>query len=337
MTIVSQRKVKWGIISTAKIGLKQVIPAMQQSENVEVVGIASRNLDAAKNAAEELAIPKVFGSYEELLADPEIDAIYNPLPNHMHYEWTVKAIEKGKHVLCEKPLTLRASEIKELMALRDKHKVKVGEAFMVHTHPQWESTVERIRSGELGKLVTVQGFFSYFKTDPANIRNIFEYGGGAMWDIGCYPIHTSRFAFGEEPTRVLSLIDRDPKLKIDRLGSVILDFPSGQCSFTVGTQVVAYQRMTFFGEDKKLEIAIPFNAPNDRPCVITINDGDLFESNKEVIKFDTCDQYTVQGTRFSDAIINDTEVPVPLENAYHNAAIIEAIFRSEQEKGWVDL
>ena len=334
---MSQRKVKWGVISTAKIGIEKVIPAMQQADNLEITGIASRNENDAKVAADKLGIPNLYGSYKALLDDPLIEAIYVPLPNHMHYEWTKKAIEKGKHVLCEKPMTLKKEDITDLISLRNKYNVKVGEAFMVHTHPQWIDTVERVRNGEIGKLQTIQGFFSYYKTDPDNIRNILEYGGGAMWDIGCYPIHTSRFVFNEEPLRVFSLVDRDPDLKIDRLVSVILDFPSGPCVFTVSTQLVSHQKMVFFGEEKKIEIEIPFNAPNDRKCKIYLDDGNLFQTNKKEISFDVCDQYKIQGEVFSDAIISDREVPVSLEDAYKNISVIEAIFESEKTGSWINL
>lgn len=334
---MNKRKISWGVLSTAKIGMEKVIPAMLQCDNLEIAGIASRNKKDAEDAAGKLGIPKSFGSYEDLLEDSEIEAIYIPLPNHLHYEWTKKAIEKGKHVLCEKPMTLKKAEISELIALRDKYNVKVGEAFMVHTHPQWVDTVSRIKNGELGKLRAIQGFFSYYKTDPDNIRNIHEYGGGAMWDIGCYPIHTSRFAFGEEPLRVLSLIDRDPKLKIDRLGSIILDYPSGQCVFTVSTQLVAYQKMMFFGDERTLEMEIPFNAPNDRKCSVFSDDGNLFLTNRKEKLFDVCDQYKVQGEVFSEAIISDCDVPVSLEDAYKNTSVIEAIFESEKNRSWIDI
>jgi len=334
---MSQRKVKWGIISTAKIGLEKVIPAMQQCDNVEIAGIASRNKNAAKTASEQLNISKYYGSYEAILYDPDIEAIYNPLPNHMHFEWTKKAIECGKHVLCEKPMTLDKNEISELISLRDKFNVKVGEAFMVHTHPQWLDIVQRVKNNEIGKLKVIQGFFSYYKTDPENIRNILEYGGGAMWDIGCYQIHTSRHVFGEEPLRVLSIIDRDPTLKTDRLGTVILEFPSGQCVFTVSTQLVPYQKMILFGEEKKLEIEIPFNVPNDDICKINIDEGGLTPLNQQEYIFDVCDQYKIQGELFSEAIISDGEVPVSLENAFKNTEVIEAIFKSEETGTWVKL
>jgi predicted dehydrogenase len=334
---MSKGIIKWGVLSTAKIGLDKVIPAMQRAKNLEIVAICSRDEKSAKAAAENLSIPRYYGDYESMLNDPEIDAIYNPLPNHLHNEWTKKAMNCGKHVLCEKPLTLDSNQIKELILLRDKLGVHVGEAFMVRTHPQWINAMNRIRHGELGKLRAIQGFFSYFKTDPTNIRNIFEYGGGALWDIGCYPVHTSRYVFGEEPTRVVASIDSDPEMRIDRLSSVIMDFPSGQCVFTVSTQLVSHQKMIFFGEKKKLEVEIPFNAPNDRETHIFIDDGDLFHTNRLRLSFDICDQYTLQGEAFSNAILKNKAVPVSLEDSYKNTAVLEAIFKSARDKVWIKL
>jgi len=331
------RIINWGILSTANIGVNKVIPAMQQCGNLRIMGLASRDEGKAKEVASKLGIPKSFSSYEAMLDDPDIDAIYNPLPNHLHFQWTKMAIQKGKHVLCEKPLTLNSDEINELISLRNNHHVKVGEAFMVRTHPQWIEAYELITNGELGKSLTVQGFFSYYKTDQNNIRNILEYGGGAIWDIGCYPVHVSRYMFGEEPRRVLSSIDRDPELKIDRLATVLMDFPSGQSTFTVSTQRVPHQPMTFFGDKKKLEITIPFNAPNDRDHAIYLDDGDLFMRNRQTISFKACDQYSLQGDKFSEAILNDTDVPVPLEDSLKNTKTIEAIFKSEETGSWVYL
>jgi len=317
--------------------VKQVIPAMQQCELAEITAISSRNIDVARKAANELNIPKYHGSYEELLEDREIDAIYNPLPNHMHLEWTEKAIRAGKHVLCEKPLVLTTDEVKKLMELRDEYGVKVGEAFMVHTHPQWIDTVKRIKNNELGKLKVIQGFFSYFNVDEANIRNIKEYGGGALWDIGCYPIHTSRYVFGEDPIRVAAQVDYDPKFDTDVLASVIMEFPSGQASFHVSTQLVPYQRMSFFGDKKRLDIEIPFNAPNYQPCRAFINEG-TFSAVKEItLEYPTCDQYQVQGDAFSKAILDNTDVPVPLENSLGNIATIEAVFRAGKSGKWEDV
>jgi len=328
-------KVRWGILSTANIGVKKVIPAMQKGKWSEVTAIASRDLRQAEEAARRLGIAKVYGSYEELLADPEIDAVYNPLPNQLHVPWSIKAAEAGKHVLCEKPLSLTAAEAKKLLAVRDRAKVKIGEAFMVRTHPQWRRARELVRSGRIGDLRSATGFFSYFNNDPKNIRNIPEYGGGAVMDIGCYPINTSRFVFGEEPARVLGLVERDPKMKTDRLTSAILDFPSGHSTFTCSTQLVSYQRSQFFGTKGRIEIEIPFNAPPDRPCRIFIDDGrDVFGSGITTEEFPVCDQYTIQGDVFSKAVREGGEVPASLEDAVKNMAVIEAVFRSAESGQW---
>ena len=328
-------KVRWGVLSTAAIGLKKVIPGMQRGKWTQVTAIASRDRRRADEAARALGIARAYGSYEELLADSEIEAIYNPLPNQLHVPWSIKAAEAGKHVLCEKPLSLTVAEAKTLLAVRGRTGVKIGEAFMVRTHPQWLRTRELIGSGRIGTLRSVVGFFSYFNRDAANIRNIPHYGGGGMMDIGCYPITTSRFIFGEEPSRVLGLVERDPEMKIDRLASAILDFPSGQSTFTCSTQLVPYQRMQFLGTKGRIEIEIPFNAPVDRPCRIFIDDGrDLFGSGVTTESFPVCDQYTIQADAFSQAVREGTEVPVSLENAVKNMAVIEAVFRSAESGRW---
>jgi len=328
-------KVRWGVLSTALIGTGKVIPGLQQGAWSEVTAIASRALPRAQEAARRLGIPKAYGSYDELLADPEIEAIYNPLPNHMHVPWTIRCAEAGKHVLCEKPFALDAAEARQLLAVQKRTGVKIGEAFMVHTHPQWVRARELAHSGRIGELRTIQGFFSYYNTDPANIRNVREWGGGGLLDIGCYPIHTSRFIFGEEPRRVIALVERDPQMGIDRLASGILDFPSGQSAFSCGTQIVHYQRMHLFGSRGRIEIEIPFNAPPDRPCRIFVDAGtDVFGSGIEVETIPACDQYTVQGDAFSRAVRGHGEVPVPVENSIRNMAIIDALFRSAESGRW---
>jgi predicted dehydrogenase len=327
--------IRWGVLGVANIAVKKVIPAMQKSSLTPVTAIASRDLAKARKAASNLGIRKAYGSYEELLADPDIDAVYNPLPNHLHVPWTQKAAEAGKHVLCEKPLSLTAAEVRGLIAVRERTGVKIGEAFMVHTHPQWLRVKEIVDSGRLGPLRAIQGSFSYFNNDPKNVRNVPEWGGGGLMDIGCYPIHTSRFLFGEEPRRVMGLLDLDPQFGTDRIASAILDYPGGQASFVCGTQLVPYQRMQFFGTKGRIEIEIPFNAPPDRPCRIFIDDGgDLSGSTISVEEFPVCDQYTIQGEAFSRAILEGGEVPVPLENALANMAVIEAIARSAKSGQW---
>src|SRR5690242_3778176 len=328
-------KVRWGILSTAAIGVKKVIPGMQQGKFTEVTAIASRDRRKAEETARKLGIPKAYGSYEQLLADPQIEAIYNPLPNQLHVPWSIKAAEAGKHVLCEKPLSLTVAEAKTLLAVRDRTGLKIGEAFMVRTHPQWLRVRELVASGRIGSLRSVVGFFSYFNRDAANIRNNPDCGGGGLMDIGCYPINTSRFIFGEEPSRVSGIIEKDPEMKIDRLTSAILDFPSGQSIFTCSTQLVAYQRMQFLGTTGRIEIEIPFNAPNDRPCRLLIDDGrDVCGGGISAEAIATCDQYTILGDVFSKAVREGGEVPVSVEDAIHNMAVIEAVFRSAESGRW---
>src|SRR6516165_5858924 len=328
-------KVRWGILSTAKIAVTKVIPGMQKGVWSEVTAIASRDRSKAEDAARTIGIARAYGSYKELLADPQIEAIYNSLPNQLHVPWSIKAAEAGKHVLCEKPLSLTVAEARKLLAVRDRMGVKIGEAFMVRTHPQWLRARELVASGRIGELRSALGFFSYFNNDPSNIRNIPAYGGGALMDIGCYPITTSRFAFGEEPSRVLGLVERDADMRIDRLTSAILDFPSGQSIFTCSTQLVPYQRMQFLGTRGRIDIEIPFNAPNDRPCRIFIDDGrDVFGGGVSTEAFPTCDQYTIQGDAFSKAVREGGEAPVSVEDAIKNMAVIEAVFRSAESGQW---
>ncbi|TFG65377.1 MAG: Gfo/Idh/MocA family oxidoreductase [Spirochaetales bacterium] len=327
-------KIKWGILGNAKIAREQVIPAMQKGEYAVIAALASRDLAKARDTAESLGIHKVFGTYEELLDDDSINAVYIPLPNHLHVEWSIKAMEAGKHVLCEKPFALATEDVRKVMKVRDKTGMKIGEAFMMRCHPQWIRARELVRSGELGNLRAIQGFFSYFNRDPLNIRNIAGMGGGGIWDIGCYPVNTSRFLFGEEPRRVVALIENDPGFGVDRLASAILDYPSGQAVFVSSTQVASYQRMLAVGTKKHLEIEIPFNSPVSRPTQIFTSDTFSRDSERELITIDTSNQYTLQGDAFSKAIIDDTEVPVPLEDTLKNTAVLTALYRSAGSGGW---
>jgi predicted dehydrogenase len=328
-------KLRFGVLSTAAIGTKQVIPAMQLGRLTTVTAIASRDEAKAREAASALGILKAYGSYEELLADPEIDAIYNPLPNQLHVPWSIKAAEAGKHVLCEKPLGMNVAEARSLIAARDRTGVKIAEAFMIRSFHQWLRLRELLNEERIGQLRSVTGFFSYFNTDPANIRNRVETGGGGVYDIGCYLIHSSRFAFGEEPTRVVATVDRDPELRTDRLASAILEFPSGHAIFTCSTQLIAYQRIHFMGTRGRIEIEIPFNAPNDRPTRLFIDaTGNLSGSGISTETFPVGDQYTFQGDAFAKAVLEGVEVPVTLEDALGNMAVIEAIFRSAISGKW---
>ena len=330
--------VNWGIIGTAKIGTVKVIPAMQRGKLCRIAAIASRDLARAQTAAAQLGIAKAHGSYEALLADPEIEAVYNPLPNHLHVPLSKQAAEAGKHVLCEKPLALTAAEAARLIEVRDRTGVLMQEAFMVRYHPQWLRVRELVRAGRIGGLRAIQGFFSYNNTNPENIRNKADIGGGGIYDIGCYPIAGSRFIFGDEPLRVVSLIERDPLMKIDRLASALLEFPNGYAQFTCSTQLVPYQRIQFFGTAGRIEIEIPFNAPPDKACRIFIDDGSgLGDASAQAETFDVVDQYTVQGDAFSEAIRTGKPLEFPLEDSVKNMRVIDAVFRSAASGGWVSV
>lgn len=318
-------KVRWGVLGTAKIALAKVIPAMQRSDWCEITAIASRDLNKAQEAAEALGIPNAYGSYEELLADSAIEAVYNPLPNHLHVPWTIKAAAAGKHVLCEKPIALNADEASTLIEVRERTGMRIQEAFMVRTHPQWLETGRLIQAGRIGALRSIAGFFSYDNPDPANIRNQLELGGGALMDIGCYPITISRWMFDAEPLRVMSMIERDPEFGTDSLTSAMLNFPDGHATFTCSTRLAPYQRMIFHGTEGRIEVLIPFNAPNDRPTQILVND--------EVVEFPVCDQYEIQGSLFSQALRENRAQPIPLEDAINNMRVIDAIFESAPQKG----
>jgi predicted dehydrogenase len=329
-----RNKVRWGVLGVASIAMRRVIPGMQKGEWSEVAAIASRDLRKAEDAAGKLGVAKAYGSYEELLADPDIEAIYNPLPNNLHVPWSIKAAEAGKHVLCEKPLSTTVALARKLLAVRDRTGVKIGEAFMVRTHPRWLRARELIRDGRIGELRSISGQFSYFNRDPANIRNIRESGGGALLDMGCYPITLSRFIYGEEPVRVFGDIERDPETLTDRLTSAILDFPSGQSTFTCSTQLVHFQRMQFLGTLGRMEIQYPINPPNDQPSQILIDEGKVAGGPVLSEAFEYTDQFTIQGDLFSKTIRENGEVAVTIEDSIRNIAVIEAVFRSAESGKW---
>ncbi|MBK5291117.1 MAG: Gfo/Idh/MocA family oxidoreductase [Acidobacteriia bacterium] len=328
-------KVRWGILGVSKFAMSKSAPALCRGSAGEVRAVASRDAARARAAADQLGVPIAYGSYEELLADPEIDAIYNPLPNHMHVPWSIRAAEAGKHVLCEKPLGLSASEVRQLIAVRDRKGVRIGEAFMVRVHPQWIRAKEIVNSGELGELRAVTGHFSYFNRDPRNIRNRLDVGGGALLDIGCYPIFVARFLFGAEPRRVAGLLERDPEMRTDRLTSALLEFPGGQCAFTCSTQLVPHQRIQVLGAKGRVELEIPFNAPPDRPTRLSVDLGGALDGSQiRVETFAVADQYVLQADAFSGAVLGEMEVPVTLENSLGNMQSIEALFRSAESGRW---
>ncbi len=325
------KKILWGVLSTAKIGLEKVIPAMQQGKHCEIVAIASRTHESAREAAKKLKIPKAYGSYQELLDDTSIDAVYIPLPNHMHFPWTIKSLAAEKHVLCEKPISLNAAEARKLHKETQKYpQLKVMEAFMYRYHPQWLRALDIINEGGIGLVKTVHSFFSYYNKDPENIRNMSEIGGGGLMDIGCYCISLARLIFNTEPQRVLGRIEYDPNFKTDRICSGILDFGHGISTFTCSTQLIPYQRVNIFGTKGRIEIEIPFNAPPEKPCKIFHQHHNTIEE----IMLEKCNQYTIQGDLFSLAVLNDKRVPTTLNDAVANMNVIEAIIKSSEKESW---
>lgn len=327
--------VRWGIIGAADIAIKKVIPAMRASRLSVPLAIASRDLAKARAAADLLGIPRVYGSYEELLADSDVEAIYNPLPNHMHVPWSIRAAQAGKHVLCEKPIALSATEARSLIAARDASRVQVAEAFMVRTHPQWREVKRLSDEGRIGTLRLVSGHFSYYRRDPDDIRSNPAWGGGALMDIGCYPIFIARWMFGAEPTEVVAMIDRDPDLRVDYLTSALMRFPSGQATFACAGQLVPFQRVQLFGDRGRIEVEIPFNAPPNEECRIFLDDGSrLGGASAVTIQVPAADQYTLQADAFSEAIRGVGSVPVSLETAIGNMAVIDALFRSAELGAW---
>jgi predicted dehydrogenase len=329
------RKVSWGVLGAAGIALKKVIPAMQHSEWTEVSALASRDGAKARRAAEELGITKAYGSYDELLADPDIEAIYNPLPNHLHVPWTIKAAEAGKHVLCEKPIALSVQEAMPLLEVRDRTGVKIQEAFMVRTHPQWIRIIDLIQANRIGRVRSVVGQFSYNNPDPQNIRNMAGIGGGGLMDIGCYLIFFSRLVFQNEPRRVVGLIETDPDFSTDVLTSALLDFAEGQAVMSCSTRMTPFQRIQIMGTTGRIEVQIPVNAPPDRACRILIDDGsDLFGAKAETIEFEVCDQYTIQGDLFSRAIREHKDPIISLEDSIRNMSVVDAIFASARSRQW---
>jgi predicted dehydrogenase len=333
--VTSDTPVRWGILGTANIALQKVIPAMQRGRMSRVVAIASRDLAKARAAADAFGIERAYGSYEELLGDPGVEAVYNPLPNHLHVPWSIRAAEAGKHVLCEKPIALSATEARALLGARDRTGVKIGEAFMVRAHPQWAKVRELIDAGRIGDMRLVVGHFSYYRRDFTDIRSKLDFGGGALMDIGCYPVMLTRWLFNAEPIEVNAQIERDPEMKVDRLVSGLLRFEKGQASFTCSGQLVPHQRMNVFGTRARIEVEIPFNPPPDTAARIYVDGGgDLAGRDRETIELPIVDQYTLQGDRFSEAIRGVGDVPVGLDDAIRNMAVIDALFRSAETRRW---
>jgi predicted dehydrogenase len=326
--------VRWGVISTARIGVAKVLPGMLKSREIKILAIASREEKRAKSWARKLGIPRAYGSYEAMLADPDIEAVYNPLPNHLHVPLTLAAARAGKHVLCEKPIALTAIEAEMLRDLpRDRI---VAEAFMVRNHPQWQEARKRAQSGALGDVHAIQVFFSYYNVDPKNVRNQADIGGGALLDIGCYPIVIARYIFGAEPVRAIAQIDRCPTFGVDRLTTGMVDFGGGRrLDFTVSTQSVAHQRVEVIGTKGRLEVPVPFNAPQGNATRLYIDKGQkLAGAAAKSIPIRPSDQYRLQGEAFGRAVRGLEPLAYGVEDAISQMRVIDALFRSAESGQW---
>ena len=329
------RRLRWGILSTAAIGRHKVIPGISRAEHCEVVAIASRDLAQAERVAAEHSIPSAHGSYEALLADPNVDAVYIPLPNHLHASWTIAAAEAGKHVLCEKPLALNARDAERMIEAAERAGVHLMEAFMYRLHPSWVAVRELVDGGRIGQLVAIQSWFSFYNDDPANIRNIVEAGGGALYDIGCYCVNLSRMLFGAEPGRVAAAIIRDPRNATDVLTSGLLEFDGGTATFTCSTRAEDDQQVHVYGTHGRISVGIPFNIPSDRPTEVTVFSGGdpPVAPDREILTFAPADPYTVEAERFATAILEGRPTPVDASDAVANLRVIERLFAAAETGG----
>lgn len=327
------KRIRWGVLSTAKIAREKVIPAMQRGKRCTITALASRNLVRAQSVSMRLGISNAYGTYEALLSDPDVDAIYNPLPNHLHVPWSIRALEAGKHVLCEKPIGLDADDARRLKDAAAAHpRLKVMEAFMYRIHPQWQKARALVQEGAIGEPRTIHSFFSYFNVDPDNVRNRADIGGGALMDIGCYCISVARFIFEAEPERVLGKMDLDPGFGTDRLTFGMLDFGDRSATFTCGTQLARHQRVQISGSSGRIEIEIPFNAPPHRRCKLFLQ-----QEQVETISVPRTNQYTLQGDLFAESVLDDKPVPTPLDDAVANMKALDAIRTSAMEGRWISL
>jgi predicted dehydrogenase len=329
-------KIKWGILSTANIGIKRVIPAIIAGRRGVVAAIASRDADRAARAATSFGIARSYGNYEALLADPEIEAIYNPLPNHLHVEWTVKALDAGKHVLCEKPIGLNAAQAQAIVEARDRSGRRVLEAFMVRFHPQWHRVRTLVQSGRIGAVRVIQSAFVFAVRDPANVRNRADMGGGALYDVGCYPIVTARYVFGAEPDRAIALIDRDPELGVDRVTSGLLAFPGGgQLVFSSALQLALFQRVVILGSEGRIEVSVPFTPQKEHGCRLIIDSGKALDGSSAVFEdFPAVDQYVLQCDLAAAVFRGEAEQEFPIEDAIANMRVIDALYRSAVSGHW---
>lgn len=327
------KKLRWGIISTAKIAREKLIPAIQQSEHCEVVAVSSRDASQAAAFASANNIARSYGDYHQLLADPDIDIVYNPLPNHLHVPWTIHALEAGKHVLCEKPIGLDVADTEKLIAAAKKYPhLRVMEAFMYRFHPQWATAKKMLEDGKIGHINSIEAVFTYFNRDPKNVRNMPGIGGGGLLDIGCYCISACRYLFDREPNNVVGKLAIDEDFQVDKHAHGLLDFGDAQASVYCSTQSEPVQRVYVSGEHGGLLIEYPFYQPDD--CGATLRF--YHDREEEVIEFEPTNHYTLQVDALARAIATNKPVPTPLSDALANMKVIEGLFTSAETGSWVN-
>ena len=324
------KKIRFGVLGVSNHFYKRIVLPLQKAKNCEVVAMASRNPIKSKEAAQEFDIPIFALSYDELISSDEVDAIYIPLPNHLHSEWTIKALEAGKPVLCEKPLAMDAQEAKQMADLSIKLGVPLMEGFMYRFHPLWQHIRNIIRTNQIGQINAIHTIFSYNNPSPTNIRNIKEYGGGALMDIGCYAISVPRFLLGREPKKVMATMVKHPEFKTDMHTSALLDFGDVNASFFVSTGSEAFQKVEIIGSAGTITVPIPFNTYVDTPSTITVNTG----QGERKVEFPTCDPYGIMFDAFSESLIEQKPVPVPIEDAIHNMKVVDAVVASAKSGTW---
>ncbi len=323
---------RWGILSTAKIAREEVVPAIHASERGVVAAVASRDGDKAQDFAERFQIPHAFNSYEAMLHSDTIDGVYIGTTTAQHVHWTLEAIAAGKAVLCEKPIALNAADILTITTAAQTAGVFVAEAFMVHYHPQWTQVAKWLRDGEIGELKRVAGAFSYYNDDPGNMRNQVALGGGAVPDIGVYPLVTTRRVTDCEPQSVLATLERDPRFGTDRYASIDMRFPGFDLVYHVSSQMHLHQSMLFAGTAGTISLDTPFNTGRYGHAVARLSSP----SGERVIRFSD-NHYTLQCDAFVDAVQGRENRCFSLQSSWRNQRAIDAIYASDEAGERIEL
>ncbi len=333
-------KVQWGVLGAAAIATGRTMPAMKDAPSATLLALASRDPGKGRKVAAEFGIPRVYASYEALLADPGIDAVYVPLPNQLHFEWAMRALQAGKHVLCEKPLCISADQVVQLCAERDRTGRHIEEGFAFRNHPQWAKLDEIIAAGTIGEVRAVHATLAKQFLDPADVRNQPGAGGGALYDLGSYAISACNLVFKRAPSRVVAALEHDPAFGIDRLSSALLDYGDRHAAFTVATQAGSdawgtHQQFSVLGSRGWLRMNFAF--AHARPTASAIEVGDSSSVGSfptTTYTFEPANHYLLQVERFSRLLLGDAVTSWPIEDALDTIRTIEALFASARAGTW---